>query len=76
MNPQGNKEKYYWKSGTDKNKMLFVVHRENSALWFIVFFAEYVYVAYFDSSSWHCLVDRACGDTKCAAPLSENSIGM
>ena len=22
------------------------------------------YIAHFDSSSWHCLVDRACGDTK------------
>ena len=22
------------------------------------------YVAYFESSSWHCSVDRACGDTK------------
>ena len=33
-----NKEKYYKESGTDKNNMLFVVHRENSALWFIVCF--------------------------------------
>ena len=44
--------------------MLFVVHRENSASWFIVFVAEYVRSSLFDSSSWHCLVDRACGDTK------------
>ena len=43
--------------------MLLVVHRDNSALWFIVFLAEYVRI-YFDSSSWHCLVDHACGDTK------------
>ena len=33
-----NKEKHYKESGTDKNNMLFVVHRENSALWFIVVF--------------------------------------
>ena len=39
--------------------MMFVVHRENSALWFIVFVAEYVRSLCFDSSSWRCLVDRA-----------------
>ena len=41
--------------------MLFLAHRENSALCLIVFFT---YVSYFDSSSCHCFVDRACGDTK------------
>ena len=40
--------------------MLFVIHRENSASWSIVFLTEY----HFDSISWHCLVDRARGDTK------------
>ena len=35
-------EKYnYWESGTGKNNMQFVVHRDSSALWFIVF-VEYV----------------------------------
>ena len=29
----------------------------------LFFLAEYV-SSYFDSSTWHCLVDRACGDTK------------
>ena len=28
------------------------------------FFLRSTYVAYFDSSSWHCSVDRACGDVK------------
>ena len=28
------------------------------------FFWQSTYVAYFDSSSWRCLVDRACGDIK------------
>ena len=59
-----NKENNYQESGTDQNNMLLVVHRENSALWFIVFFWRSTYVAYFDCSSWHCLVGRACGDTK------------
>ena len=42
--------------------MLIVVHRDISALRFIVSFGRLL--AYFDSSNWHCLVDRACGDTK------------
>ena len=28
------------------------------------YFWRSTYVSYFDSSSWHRLVDRACGDTK------------
>ena len=28
------------------------------------YFWRSTFVAYFDSSSWHCLDDRACGDTE------------